>query len=245
MVNRLRALLKYHTSVYIKSSKYVMPIVLWLICMQVFYTMIPVFVVSSFVTSMGFLFFIMVWVGRTYTEIEDSVSEQLLILKVKSEHLYYMSKIVFLSLVGTVFAVVGLVYPLLQNVLTGYRLYTRPITMLDVVSALVLHILVAVLGGMVGTIFHHRIMKERRIGVILTFSLALMSIVKGALIQDLPVSRIIMWVFPPLYDTMVCFRDQDYFVINGLLRGTLYIVTYTGVLIALQLYLLKRNKFQK
>lgn len=244
-MNKLKVLLKYHADVYLGSSKFVMPIVLWIICMLVFYTILPVFVVSGFVVSMGFLFFIMVWVGRTYTELEDPVSEQLLILKVRSVHLYNTSKIIFLGLVGIVFSFIGVGFPLIQNVMTKYQLFTRPITTEDVLSALILHILVALLGALVGIILHPRIMKERRMAVILTFALALMGIVKGSFIQDMPVTRLVMWVFPPLYDAMVCFRDQDYFELSNMSRAIVHVSAYSTGLIALQLYLLKRNKFQK
>lgn len=242
-MSRLKELLKYHFMIYKKSNKFIMPLLVWMICMYTFYSTKPISVVSSFGVSMGALFYIMVWIGLSYTEIDDPISEQLLILKVESENIYNVSKILFLVLIGIVMSFIGIMIPVIINTIDNFQLYTRALTLGDIGSGFLLHSFVGLLGAVTGILFHPRTMKDRKMAVILTFSIALMSMVKGPMKLKIPMTRFITWVFPPLYNITEYFNGDEYFLMHDIGSAILHISVYSIILIFLQLYFLKKNKF--
>lgn len=242
-MNKLKELLKYHFMIYKKSNKFIMPLLAWMICMYTFYSTKPISVVSSFGVSMGALFYIMVWIGLSYTEIDDPVSEQLLIFKVGSENIYNISKIMVVVFIGIVMSLIGVIIPVIINTINNFQLYTRGLTIADVGVAFLLHSFVGLLGAATGNLLHPRIMKDRKMAVILTFTIALMSMVKGPMNIKIPSTRFITWVFPPLYDITEYFNGDEYFLMYDVGSAILSISVYSIILIFVQLYFLKRNKF--
>ena len=100
-------LIRYHFHSYFKSSKFVMPVVILAVVLYCMYTIMPVGIVDSFSISCVYLFLIMVWAGLSYNTLEEPVSEQLMILRVRSETSYYLSCSMFLILLGMLAALIS------------------------------------------------------------------------------------------------------------------------------------------
>ncbi|WP_010296952.1 hypothetical protein [Clostridium senegalense] len=242
-MNRFKELLKYHFMVYMKSNKIIMPFLVWMICMYTVYSTSPISIVSDFIISMICLFYIMVWIGLAYIEIEDPVLEQLLILKVENENIYNISKTLFLAFIGIVMSLIGVVIPIIINIITGFQLFTRELTIIDISSAFILYSFIGLLGTVTGTLLHPRIMKNRKMAVIMTFTIALMSMIKGPMNTEIPSTCFITWIFPPLFNITQRFTGKEYFIMQDVVSVLLYISVYSSIIIFLQLYFLKRNKF--
>jgi hypothetical protein len=241
IVKSFNALLKYHFILYVKSNKIIMPLIAWITCMYGTYSAAPVYVVSSFVGSMTCLFFIMAWVSFSYFESIDSVSEQLIILKVKKQSMYYFSVNVFLMLIGVLMSIIGVVFPIIQYAI--FHIFTRNITVWDVFSALLLHIIFAVLGCSLGILFQPRCMKNRKIAIELLLVIAIMSIVKMKIIQKIPEANYITWIFPPISEIQNCFSNTDIFYLSDIIKATLYGIVYSFVLNIINTEVLKRKRF--
>ncbi|GAA0178442.1 hypothetical protein SH2C18_14990 [Clostridium sediminicola] len=242
-MNMLKNLLIYHYKIYIKSNKFIIPFLVWLIWIYSIYSTTHVSVVSNFLLSMGCLFYLMVWIGLTYMEIEDSISEQLLILKARSENIYYVSKILFLVFIGMTMSLIGVIFPIIKNIIGKSQLYSTDITISDLGIALIFHSFVSILGVTTGTLLHPRIMKERKMAIMLTVAIALMSIIKIPMNIEIPFTRFLTWIFPPLFNTFEWFTGKEHFIIKDVGVAILYISVYSGIFIFFQLNFLKRNKF--
>lgn len=236
-------LIKYHFSLFIKSTKFVMPLLVWIGYMAFTYTIFPVDVVSSIVVSSVLLFFLMVWIGVLYYEIEDTISEQILVLKTQNETICYISNIIFLGMIGFVFSCIGIIFPLLQNAMNGFELYRRPITLWDIVVALGLHFFAALLGGMLGGVFHPRIMKNRKMAIVIVALIALLSITKVSINQEIPILRYVTWILPPVGDYSLLMTNKEYFEKIDVGISMLLLFVYNVVLMVSQIVLLKKRKF--
>jgi len=239
----MKNLLIYHFKSYLKSYKLLLPFLIYLIYLFAAYGIMPFSIVSSFSESAGVLFFIMAFVGFSYAELENPVTEQLILLRINNATLYYLSRLTVLLIIGVVMGAIGILYPLIDNVVNHYHLFTRSLQFEDVMIGFFLHCLMAFLGAMTGSFFHPRLIKNRKMAVLLLFFVAVMAISKGALADHFSSSRFVSWIFPPVFEILVAFTGQDFFSIPAMRLPVAFGIAYGLVIMISQMQLLKRSKF--
>ena len=237
------SLIRYHYSLYVKTNKFIMPALLWLVFLNFSYSQKPIDFVSSTLLSISLLFFIMLWVGISYMESIDPVSEQIVLLKVNNRNTYYYSKNTFVFLLGSALGFIGIVFPVLKNVVSGFTMFTRPITVLDIIFALILHIIVALLGASLGIIFQPRCIKNRKEALMLAILIAIISITKTGINHTFPITKYFTWIFPPMSDIVVYFNKIDYFEVAAMGKSILYVCIYSVILLFISNWILKRKLF--
>lgn len=238
-----KELLRYYFRIYFKSTQFVMPFVMVMVFLYSMYSTAPIGVVESYSVSIVVVFLIMIWVSLAYNSLENQVSEQLLVLKVQSELKYYISKSLFLFILGFMVSLFMALFPVVQNAINGFRLYNREITGVDVVFSLLLHIFSAFTGGAVGAFFHQRIIKDRKLALVMNFGIAIIALAKGALNNQYDFLKFFTWVLPPIADVMKDLSGDVYFAPLLVIHSLILLGIYGLVLSVLQIHLLKRNKF--
>ena len=195
------ALVRYHFKTYFKSSKFIMPLALYVIFMVMMCGGAVNDATSIFVISIVASYFLMVWSSFVFTDCEDLIAEQIAILKAKNIKKFYLSKNIFIMLWGIVYSVLGIVIPTIWKIIsTVFKLgELENYTVTNLLTAFFIHICVCMLGAAVGFVWHPRIMSNRKIAAIGAFSLGAMGIINGPLAEDIPVVGFIKWLFPPVY----------------------------------------------
>ncbi|HHV10747.1 MAG TPA: hypothetical protein GXX75_10785 [Clostridiales bacterium] len=211
--------------------------------MRISYSEANLSYVPNIVMSMGVLFFVMTWIGYSYQDVEEPVSEQLLVLKLQSADFYNLSKVVFLLIISLSFSVIGIAFPMIQNVLNHFRVFNRAITFLDIIAGVVLHFIVAAVGIGLGSLFHPRIVKDKKMSVLMVVTAALLGYTKGAVILKILALQFLLWIFPPVYDILASFNGMEYFGIRHMVLPVLYGCVYCLAVVMLQLLCLKKVKF--
>ena len=128
----MKNLLIYHFKTYLKSYKLLLPFLIYLIYLFAAYGIMPFSIVSSFSESAGVLFFMMAFVGFSYAELENPVTEQMVLLRVNNDILYYLSRLTVLLIIGVVMSILGILYPVIDNVVNKGHLFTRSLLFEDV-----------------------------------------------------------------------------------------------------------------
>lgn len=239
----MKELIKYQVRIYFKSSKIIMPLLLWLIFLRISYSQKPLEYNPNIVMSAGVLFFIMTWIGYSYMDLEDSISEQIIILKIQNMNLYHCSKMMFLILIGAIMALIGIAFPVLQNIAIGETLFKRDIIFCDIIGGVLLHCITAFNGAVVGALFHPRIIRNRKIAVLLALSVALIGYTTGVVEKNIPITRFFTWIFPPVYKILESFNGYEYFSVRNMVFPILYGSIYSVIVILIQISLLKKIKF--
>lgn len=239
----MKSLLNYHIKMYIKSNKFIAPFLFWIVFLSFNYMVKP----SSYLPSIGFsgmiLYFIMIWVSFSYMDSEDTVSEQIIILKIQSAGKYYISKILFLLIISVGLSLVGDIYPLFKHILNDNSLFTRNLTVCDMICSFLLLSSFTFLGCALGSMFHPRIVSDRKIAVVLVLLAGLLGYVKGPLCENTPVLKFILWIFPPVYDIIVQFNELEYFNFNVIIKSIILSLIYSLILFLVQIFILKKKKF--
>lgn len=235
-------LVRYQRKVYFKSSQFVMPFALMMAYLAFLYAMVPVSVVDSYVQSAILCFFIMVWAGLMYHNLEPVVSQQIILLRIKKDWKWYVSESLFLFFLALLAGTVCVVFPLVQSLIDGLVFQRQPMAG-DIGSALLLHYMAGFTGGAVGMLFHPRILKERKLAVILTAVTALLAVVKNGLIHEFPIFRVVGWLFPPVAEFADRFVGQEVFAFGGLMQAAGLLLFYGAVVSVIRIWRLMVNKF--
>jgi hypothetical protein len=242
-MRQIRKLLKYNFSIYLKTSKIVVPFVIWTVFLYFQYSIFPVDIVSSTITSSIIACYIMIWIGVTYYDIESPVAEQIIMLKVKNKINYFAVKIIFIFLISLSISFLGILVPFIQSILYGFRIYTREATLFDIGISYLLHVLAAFTGGMIGGLLHPRIIKNRKLASLLALIISLMAIVKGGLNESFHFLKYVTWIFPPLDNFATLYTNKLYFEGKDIIYTLTFFLIYIFVTGILQIYLINKNKF--
>lgn len=236
-------MIRYQYKQYMLSAKWVMPCVVLIGIFGAMYSMPPVEIVNSFSITGMILFCLMVWVGVTVRELEPEVSEQLIILRLKSERKYHLCHTLFVMCICAAITGISIVVPVWIHMLTGGGLFMRTPIWSDFVGGFLLMSSCAFVGGMVGEFFQIRIIRERGMGILLTFLVAVVAICRNGLVAKLAFAKYILWVIPPISDVASWFTNEAYYDMGKVMVGFLLLLFYGIVLAVAKAEWLRRVKF--
>lgn len=218
------SVLKYNFKMYMQSHKYIMPFFVFMIYMGMAYYITPVDIVGSMVSSAAFLFVLMTWIGFTYCNNVDLIAEEVLILKLKSHTRYWISKITFMSVVGGFFSVLSIGVPMIYNLICN--VFKFPVTFTDIFVSFLVHMLLSVIGALIGMLFQPRIISNRKMAILGSIFIVVMSIVKGPVINEFPYVKYIMWIFPPINEISKAYLNLMHFDMPNLVMPLINMIIY-------------------
>ncbi|WP_243146002.1 hypothetical protein [Clostridium chromiireducens] len=186
--------------------------------------MTPVDIVGSMISSAAFIFALMAWIGFTYCNDVELIAEEVLILKLKSHTRYWISKIIFMSIVGIFFSILSIGLPIIYNLICN--IFKYPILFSDVLVSFLIHVPLSIIGALIGMLLQPRIISNRKMAILGAIFVVLMSIVKGPVITEFPYAKYIMWVFPPINEISQAYLNFMHFNISNLIIPFIIMMIY-------------------
>lgn len=243
MMKKTVSLVKTQLQIYFKGSTFIMPLIVSVIFLYTMYTIKPQQIVSSYLVSSVFLFFVMVWVGLSVNSGENIVTEQILLLRVQSVPSYYASKVIFLICIALLADVLYALFPVIQNILNGGDMFTRQMLVSDVINALLLQGGSAFAGAALGSLLHPRVMKNRKLAIVLTVFFTTLTLTSTSLTAVFPALKAILWVVPPVMIPAEIYGKAEYFSWGS--TGALFaaLILYGIIYSAMKSIICHRNKF--
>ncbi len=235
--------IQYQYKHFVMSGKWIMPCIALVAFVATLYSILPVRIVSSYSISGLFLFLIMVWLGVMTQEIEPKVSEQIMVLRLKSDKKYYLCHVLFLVMLSGVVSMGMLLFPIVINLIRMNQLFDRSICWTDVFGGMLLMFSCSVIGMTTGELFHIRIVRNNLIVVVLPFMFGLFALVRSGILEEHPVSKYILWMIPPVSDVVSCFSNQEYFDLAEVGTGSFLLMCYAVLFTMIKIALLCRAKF--
>lgn len=237
------ALLKYNYKLYRKYNRFILPLLFFFIFEKIYYSGGSTDFISSMMICSNIVFFIMAWMGFSYCESQDWLTEQVVFLKVENNNLYWISKVLFMWIIGIIVSLVGVIWPLVINSLSNETSFEKNVTLNNVLLFFFIQTLVSLMGVLLGMIFQTKIIGNRNIAVIIIILSVLLSVVKGPLIKEFPIAKVIAWILPPIYDVISsCMKDGG--ISSSILAiSVLHSVGYILIQIFIYLKLMKKLLF--
>jgi len=245
MMKKINELVKYQMHIYFKGSKFVMPFVATAIYLFIMYSPMgwPVGVVTSCVITCNWVFLLMVWVGLSVSSAESPIMEQIIFLRVKSNVCYYLSKMLFLIILGFIVNIICLLYPIVINLLSNGGAFERPLTFFDVINYLIVLCGSSMAGCSLGSFFHSRVMKDRKMAIVMTVLFATVTIARIPIINALPLTKIITWILPPLDMVSRTYGSVGFFQVGNSFKVFFILFVYAIIAFIVKSLICYKKKF--
>lgn len=234
---------RYLAHAYGKTSKPIMPFACLVILVGLLYAVMPVLPADSYAASATILCFVATWIGLTYADVEDPVSEQLLVLKLGSMARYQAVYTLFLACVGLLAAALAVLQPILVNIVNSGALYSEQLTLQTVLFGLLLHACAGFMGTATGAFFHPRLFADRKIALLLASTTLIIGFVRIGLHNTLPWTRYLTWLFPPVSLISERLAGTGTFAPGAVLAVCGVCALYGGALTLLRAAILCRKRF--
>ncbi|MDE5866440.1 MAG: hypothetical protein K2H31_07565 [Lachnospiraceae bacterium] len=235
-MSRIVELVKYQLRIYFKGSRFIMPFIVVFLFMYMMYTGIgKVEIVDFFCITCYLVFLVMVWTGFSIASAENEVTEQILMLRVNSNSVYYMGKELFLIVIGFLINCICLFFPVIKYVLSIMSqtvIFDRSLMVIDVFNAFILLAGCSIVGGALGSFLHPNVMRDRKAAMLITLLASVLTIIKTSIVSEIPVLKFITWILPPVDKIFITYGKEDFFRL-GQTFGIFMILLGYGVVYSL------------
>lgn len=124
--------------------------------------------------------------------------EQLLYLRAGTTVSYYAAKFLFLLCIAVLLDCFYTFFPVIQNKLNGGDMFTGNLGTFEIVNAFILQLGMAFSGAALGNLFHPRVLKDRKLAIVLTVLVSVLSVTRQAITEMNPIFKYVLWIFPPV-----------------------------------------------
>lgn len=235
------SLVKYILKYYLKTFKYVAPIIFFIIFLFMNYSQAPIIIWHNYSFTALFIFIFSVWVTLGFMDFEEIIQQQLIVLHVQKEYIYYISKILAVWIFIMVLDMFIIIFPIIFN------MFNRQIKIEEIIIAILIHSMFALLGISLAVLFETRLLKNRRIALSILSVVVVITITQNNIINEFKQVSFIKWILPPIYfisqrlqdlgDNYLKFSDQTFilFIVHSSI--------YCFIIIFLYIKLITKKKF--
>lgn len=221
---------------YMKSGRIALPLLVVVGFPLIFFYVLPVQASASFsITSVG-AFVFGAWVGLSYIWSESDTLRQIFIVKVGLTR-YEFARHIRLFALGAVGGLIPVLLPLLAHAVYLPNMFAEPLTFTDAALAFLLNIAAGLSGTALGSAFHPRLIRDRKLAYLACIILFILGLVGGGMGLPLPVRLLL----PPLYDPLFAIGAAGKISAAIVLPFVALHLAYAALCTALQLMALRKN----
>lgn len=234
----IKQLLFYNLRYFSRSHKFVVPLVIYLATFAVLYSIKPLEAMSTYGMTAMLTFIIAVLVAYSFMEIEDPVQQQIALLSLRNDNMYYFAKVLFVWIIISVMSFLVVLYPVI------FSFFDKGIKFSELIVALTGHILLGLLGVCISVLFNSRLFKNRQFAILILIIVVLISVVQKAIITKSPATKWGLYILPP-----VSFVVDKMTNLEGLAStGSLFLafgsaIIYSFIILVLYIKLMKVRVF--
>lgn len=240
MIKTFKTLIPYFFKQYLRSNKYIAPLLFYIASIAFTYAQKPVYVMSSYMFTCVFIYFISAWFMYSFTNSEEAAQQQLIILHIKKENYYYIARLLFIWMIVLILSIITVLYPIIGG------FFIRKIYPLDIAAALLSHAAIGLLGICTALLFDERIIRSGKLRFLYLIGVLIISVIEVPLSVQYPFIKWITIVFPPAYLIVSRFGAIDavgFFSFYRLIGDLIIILIYSVVLTFIFIKYIKRRKF--
>lgn len=239
-MNTFKYLMLYFFQDYKRSYKYIAPLLVYIVVIAAMYSNKPAYVMSSYAVTCIFIYAISAWLSFGFIDNEYVVQQQLIILHIKNENIYYLCKVLFMWIFILILDIFAVYYPILNGA------FIRKVVISDIIIALISHAIVGFLGVTVGSLFNSRLLKDRKMAILFLNLLIIVSTMEKPIVQSFPFLKWIGMILPPAYLMADKVGSIDYVNIGNIFNiifAFAIVLIYAMILIILFIKCMKKKLF--
>lgn len=229
-MKRIFELVRFNMALFFKSPRFVVPLLAEIIFLFVmYYGNNGKYDISAvlFITVF-FSFCLMLWVGNIIISLKNERLEQILLLRT-DKYALSISELLFVAALSFLVTIVCYVIPMTVNYIGNGCLIKQHIQVYNVLCTLMIVWLGGIIGGVIGSLFHNNIVKDRKTVVLTTILIAILTLSREAIVAQVNWAKYMLFLLPPLDVVKECIEPLSGAVLFGrscllVLRMEVYIM---------------------
>ena len=158
---------------------------------------------SSYGVSSIALYLAMTWLTMALFTLEEESEKHILFTHLGSKIKYLVGKWITLL----VFMIPLLLFAVFFPIVTGS--FKGTVSLELYIFAFFSHICFSMLGIIIGTIFSATILATKKYAWLLAVTVIVISLASKSLIESAPILKLILWIFPPVYEIVEHMRGGE------------------------------------
>lgn len=206
------AMLRYSVLIYLANYHFLSPLLLIFVYAGFLYVLMPLGLLGYFALSAAILFTACISDGLCSYKIWDQDMRVILVMKSGSAIKFYMSAELLLVLLTFVYTILTLLVPGILFILDAGEQWRFAAS--NLWALLLLHLLVALCGYEIGSLFQPHMIGGRPQTAIMIF-ITVLGIFLRPELSTVPVVKYLFWIFPPiakvlrlLFTEQICFSAE-------------------------------------
>ena len=236
---------KFDVVLFFKSPRFIIPLLANIIFLFfMYYGNNGTYDISTvlFITAF-FSFYLMLLVGNSILSLKNEKLEQILLLRI-GKYAVSISELFFIFFLSLLVIMMNYGMPMIVNSIEDGCFIKQHISMQNNLCLLIIIWLSGITGGVIGDFFHSNIIKDRRMVVLITMLIAVLTISKEAIVGQIQCSRYIFFMLPPLNEIVLCinstsglivFRECCFFILK--------MVAYVFIVFNLKCFILNKKLY--
>ena len=188
---------KFNLVLFFNSTRFIIPLlanVVFLFLM--YYGNNGTYDISTvlFITAF-FSFFLMLLVGNSIISLKNERLEQILLLRI-GKYAESISELLFVAVLSLLVIMVSYGIPMIINLIGNECLIKQHLTMQNIICSLIIVWLSGIIGGVTGAFFNSNIIKDKKMVILITVFIAVLTISKEAVIEQIQFAKYILFILP-------------------------------------------------
>lgn len=185
---------KFNLVLFFNSTRFIIPLlanVVFLFLM--YYGNNGTYDISTvlFITAF-FSFFLMLLVGNSIISLKNERLEQILLLRI-GKYAESISELLFVAVLSLLVIMVSYGIPMIINLIGNECLIKQHLTMQNIICSLIIVWLSGIIGGVTGAFFNSNIIKDKKMVILITIFIAILTISKEAVIEQIQFAKYILY----------------------------------------------------
>lgn len=243
-MSKTYAICRYETEKLLKSRKWMVPAILFIMYLGMSYSVGPLDILSCFGICSLVVFIGILAVFFMCNDLPYQAMDQTVFIRISSKKSFYMGKVLLVGKVSMAGAAISILVPIIQYVVNGKGFFTTAFTVGKGISGFILFFLSGFCGGMTALLLNDRFVPKKEVSIVLCIFAALLTIIKGGLHEKFPVTKLVSWVLPPLYDLSYAYSHGN----DSLFRDTgiyfLWMLIYLVLQVLFYVWMMDRKRWE-
>jgi len=235
------ALIKYNIDYYIRSVRYLPPLLLFVAFLGINYQVAPIGIWSNLHITLIAIFILSSWVGVSFVNSEDKTQQYITRLHINNEITYHLSKIISIVVFLIPFYAITFLIPLLQGS------FMRNLLLSEVFVYAIVYFLIGLLGIAIGVFFNSDIFFGEMAILAHLVVISVIVIPFNVIFNDNPLIVYAYTMLPPINFLAQRLHDLDdgVFIMDiNFLIFVLYSLVYSLVLIGAYIFVIRKKSKQ-
>ncbi|ATP40772.1 hypothetical protein CSE16_12325 [Solibacillus sp. R5-41] len=234
----MSAFIRYQLISFVRSLKFIPPVVIFLVWVFILYAYKNVPILSSYAASSIAMYIIMTWITMAIFTLDEESEKHILISHLKRKVSYLFGKWLTILVVMIPLLLFAIFFPIITESFKGnmsIKLYAY---------AFYSHLAFMTFGILVGTLFSATKFATKKYAWLSSVFIIVVSLASKSIIEISLFFKWFLWVFPPVFKVIEYMEGEDQVLINiPVIMDSVFVVIYLiiGAVMLVSLFIKKES----